>query len=387
MDESPAHTEAVPVGQDTVGIEQASPVASDVRTPETRTSPVSGRIRGLDMARALAIIGMVMVHFARFEVDVDDPSGFVYETSHGRASILFIVLAGVGVSLLAGDRSPDRLRGTTTRLLYRAAVLLPMGLALQALDTGVAVILQYYAVYFLIAAPAMHLGDRWLLRGSLALTILAPTLYLAGWFWRPDWYRPGPSPGLAQPVDLVRDLLLTGYYPAVVWSAPLLFGMWLGRRDLRAVQTRRALVMGGAAAATVAYLTAWRVTAALGAPAKDASSWRWLAVAEPHSEMPLWLVSAVAVACAIIGASLYATRWLSRLTWPFVAAGQLALSIYVVHLLVLAWVPGWLVRDALTPAAVSVLRFTVVALAGAALWRAVFRRGPLELLLHLPFRH
>lgn len=338
------------------------------------------------MARALAIVGMVMVHFARFDVNVDEASGFLYETSHGRASILFIVLAGIGVSLLAGDRSEARLRGTSVRLLYRAAVLLPMGLALQALETRVAVILQYYAVFFLIAAPATRLRDRWLLRGSLIAAIATPVLYLMGWFWRPDWYSPGPSPGVTEPVDLVRDLLLTGYYPAVVWTAPLLFGMWLGRRDLRSRRARRALLGGGAATAAVAYLSSWRLTAVTGVPAEDAASWRWLAVAEPHSQMPLWLVSAVAVSSAIIGACLYATRRWPRLTWPFVAAGQLALSIYVGHLLVLAWAPQWLVRDAVTQAAASVLRFTVVAVAASALWRALFRRGPLELLLHLPFR-
>ena len=354
--------------------------------PDPRTSPVSRRIRGLDMARALAIVGMVMVHFARFEVDVDDPSGFLYETSHGRASILFIVLAGVGVSLLAGDRNPIRLWGTTVRLAYRAVVLLPLGLLLQALDTRVAVILQYYAVYFLIAIPAVRLPDRWLWRGAMVITVVAPVLYLLGWFWEPDWYAPGPMPRWTDPVDLVRELLWTGYYPAVVWSGPLLFGMWLGREDLRAPRTRRALVFGGALTATAAYVLAWSLTSLVGAPPEDAASWRWLAVAEPHSEMPLWIISAVAVASVVIGTCMYAADRAPRTTWPLVAAGQLALSIYVGHLLVLEFAPQWLVRETVAAAALSVLRFTAVAVAAAAVWRAVFARGPLELLLHLPFR-
>lgn len=350
------------------------------------STPVSRRIRGIDMARALAIIGMVMVHFGPFEVDVDDPAGFLYETSHGRASILFIVLAGVGVSLLGGDRSPHRLRGATARLLFRAAVLFPLGVALVALSTRVAVILQYYAVYFLIAVVAVRWRDGWLLGGALAMTLIGPFIYLAGWFAVPGWYElPGQSDFSDLP-RLFRDVVLTGYYPAVVWSAPLLFGMWLGRRDLRAGRLRGAMFVGGVTAAAAAYVLADTLTDRFGAPPETAASWRWFAVAEPHSEMPLWLLSATGVAVAILAASLVAADLLPRVTWPLVASGQLALTTYVGHLLVLWRYPQWLVRDDVIAAWVSVARFAVVAVALAALWRAVFPRGPLEWLLHLPFQ-
>lgn len=351
----------------------------------THTAP-SGRIRGLDMARALAIVGMVMVHFGPVDTDPDTLSGFLYGLTHGRASILFIVLAGVGVSLLAGDRSRERLAGTTTRLLYRAAVLLPMGLALQALGTRVAVILQYYAVYFLIAAVAVRWRDRWLVVGAVAAAAIGPLAYLTGWFAEPSWYAPAPQPSLGEPVALVRDLLLTGYYPALVWAAPLLFGMWLGRRDLRDARAGRRLLVAGAAAAGAAYVLAWRLTAAVGAPPSDAASLRWLAVAEPHSEMPLWLAAAVGLAVATIGASMLLTDRFPRLTWPLVASGQLALTTYVGHLLLLWQFPEWFVRGTVAEATFTVARFTVLAVAAAALWRAVAARGPLESVLHLPFR-
>lgn len=350
------------------------------------TTPVARRIRGIDMARALAIIGMVMVHFGPTDVDVDDAAGFVYETSHGRASILFILLAGIGVSLLAGDRSPRRLRGTTMRLLFRTAVLFPLGLALQALDTRVAVILQYYAVYFLIALAVLRLRDRWLLRGALVMTVLGPLIYLAAWFASPEWYGLGGQSDISDPARLLRDVLLTGYYPAVVWSAPLMFGMWLGRRDLRSVRTRAIMLGAGVATGTVAYAAASLVTGVVGAPPEDDASWRWLAVAEPHSEMPLWLVSATAVAVCVLAVSLMLADRFPRLTWPLVASGQLALTTYVGHLLVLSRYPQWLVRGEVVDAAVSVARFAVVAVALASVWRALFRRGPLEWLLHLPFQ-
>ena len=363
-----------------------TPRPASARAARTTTTPPSRRIRGLDVARALAIIGMVMVHFGPSNIDVDDPTGFVYETSHGRASILFIVLAGVGVSLLAGDRSETRLAGTTRRLIYRSVVLFPMGMALQSLDTRVAVILQYYAVFFLIALAVVRLRDRVLLVGSAIFTVAAPTLYVAAWFARPEWFSAGGQPDLSQAAELTRAILLTGYYPALVWAAPLLFGMWLGRQDLRSSSLRWRFLIGGAATAAVVYPLAWFLTNLVGPPPANDPSWRWLVVAEPHSEMPLWLLGSTAVAVAILGACLLLADAAPRLMWPLTAAGQLALSIYVGHLLVLAWFPQWLVRNDVVAAPVSVARFTVIAVALATAWRAVADRGPLEWVLHLPFQ-
>lgn len=55
-----------------------------------------------------------------------DPAGRIYAVLvHGRASILFALLAGIGVSLLANSRS-NTLPETRLRLLWQAALLLPL---------------------------------------------------------------------------------------------------------------------------------------------------------------------------------------------------------------------------------------------------------------------
>src|SRR5690606_28996784 len=100
------------------------------------------RIPGVDLARALAIIGMFAAHVG--PTYLESPAGRLYALPHGRASVLFVVLAGVGVSLLAGSRSKG-LAEARRRLLGRAWWLLPAGLVLQALKHGVLVILQTYA--------------------------------------------------------------------------------------------------------------------------------------------------------------------------------------------------------------------------------------------------
>jgi len=346
-------------------------------------SRVAARIRGIDAARALAIFGMVAVHIGPVPQQLD---GSLYGVTYGRASVLFVVLAGVGVSLLAGERSRERVRRTRTRLAFRAAVLFPVGLLLDQLPHGVAVILQYYAVYFLAALLLVRVGDAGLLLAALGGAVAAPVAYLAAQVAQPEWFEVGGNVSVDDPAALARALLLTGYYPTITWVPPLAFGMWVGRRDLRAGKTATTLLLGGAAAAAGAYAFSVALRAVVGEPAGTEVSLRVLALSGGHTEMPLSLIGATAVACAVLGGCLLVAARLPRVTWPLVATGQLALSVYVIHLVVIAFDPELLRRTEAAAAAASLGRFAVVTVVLCMLYRVARPRGPLEELLNLPFR-
>jgi uncharacterized membrane protein len=347
-------------------------------------APVQSRLRGIDMARGIAIIGMVMVHIGPQDLAGGGLVGTVYRSSHGRAAILFIVLAGIGVSLLTGGPERGRLEGAATRLWWRALVLLPFGLWLQDLPTNVAVILQYYAVFFVIASGLMYLGDRVLLVVAACGATLGPITLVWLHQSHPGWFQPG-VPAWHDAARIIRDVLISGYYPAIVWTAPLAIGIWLGRRDLRDAATARAVLAGGAVAAAIGFMVSDVLVAALGASVSEAD-WLQLIMIEPHNEMPLWILTSTGIATAIIGACLLVARRLPRVVWPLVAFGQLAFTVYVLHVLVLAFQPELLVRDQFVPAWISVARFGVIAAALATAYRAVAPRGPFEILLRAPWK-
>jgi hypothetical protein len=52
----------------------------------------------------VAVLGMVMVHFGPTPAP-NTVLGNLYDVPHGRASVLFVLLAGVGVALLADGGS------------------------------------------------------------------------------------------------------------------------------------------------------------------------------------------------------------------------------------------------------------------------------------------
>ncbi len=363
-------------------------------TPETRAtgSRPRRRLRGVDAARAVAIFGMVMVHFGPNPAP-DTALGNLYGLSHGRASVLFALLAGVGVALLAGGRPggespaarPSFVRG---RLVLRGALLLPLGLWLQDFEHGAFVILQYYALYFLFLALVLTLPDRWLLAGGAAVLVAGPLVYLWGRTVVPEWYVRGESASLGDPIGKIADdLLLTGTYPLVTWAAPLLIGLWIGRRNLVAPAVRWWLLVFGLAVTVASALVADGLSTAFGGISGEPgeSGLAALLTDQPHRQMPLWMLSSIGSSCAVLGGMLLLADWLPRATWPLAATGQLALTVYVGHLLLLAALPELLKREEVTEAFLTVGVFVLLTAAACTLWRAVLPRGPLEAAFAAPW--
>jgi uncharacterized membrane protein len=368
--------------------------ATDTLEPRFATSRRSyWRLRGVDVARALAVLGMVMVHFGPTPAP-DTTVGNLYGVSHGRASVLFVLLAGVALTLLVGARSHGRSTRRTTslargRLVFRGALLLPLGLWLQQLDHGALVILQYYALYFLFAAFVLTLSDRWLLAGGAAVLVGGPVIYLWGKMLVPEWFTRREEPAsLDDPIGKIADdLLLTGAYPLVTWAAPLLAGLWIGRRDLASSWVRGWLLILGIAIAVAAALAADWLAVVFDRPLEELGGpgFADLLIDQPHSQMPLWMLGSIGSACAVLGGMLLLADRLPRLTWPLVAIGQLALTVYVGHLLLLDAHPELLRRETVPEAFYIVGAFMLLVAAACTLWRAVLRRGPLETVLAAPW--
>jgi peptidoglycan/LPS O-acetylase OafA/YrhL len=105
----------------------------------------------------------------------------------------------------------------------------------------------------------------------------------------------------------------------------------------------------------------------------------------PHDQMPLWMLGAIGSACAVLGGMLLLADWLPRATWPLVATGQLALTVYVGHLLLLDALLELLKHEAVPEAFLSVGVFMLLVGAACTLWRTVLPRGPLEAALATPW--
>jgi hypothetical protein len=93
---------------------------------------------------------------------------------------------------------------------------------------------------------------------ALGLAVVAPfAVFVSG---APDpalAMSPRPGDALQHPFALVIELILTGAYPAVAWTAYLCAGLAIGRLDLLSKRLGWFLVGSGVAVALAAWWTSW----------------------------------------------------------------------------------------------------------------------------------
>jgi len=360
-----------------------------------------GRLVGIDAARGVALLGMMAIHVLP-STWVDGRQPLSHLLAHGRAAAAFALLAGVSLGLATRDlRASDaRFAPTAAGVLARAAVIGTIGLALGSLDSGVAVILPYYAVFFALMTPLLRLPTPALVAVAVAAATVVPVASHAVRAGLPGAAYDNPTFAmlLERPVPLLRELLLTGYYPALPWLAYLAAGLVVSRLALHRVGVAVGLTVAGAALAAGAYATSWLAVEVLGGRAALAAaegttpasaeldevlgsshygatptdSWWWLAIAGPHSSTPFDLVGTTGTALALLGALLLVARASRWAVTPLAAAGSMTLTLYTAHVAANALAP--LPADPLTDYAVQVVAVLAIGL----VWRALFRRGPLE---------
>jgi len=278
-------------------------------------------------------------------------------------------------------------RQEARRLLVRRALfLLAGGLLFQVIWP--ADILHYYGVYLPLAVPFLFAAARWLWVSAIGLMVIyVPMMAWLG-YWR-DWKLPELDyVGFWTATGFVRNLLFNGFHPVVPWLAFLLLGLWLGRRELTDPGTRQRILKVSAAVAVASEAASLLLVEVMAAPAFGLGTEvpRFFFSREAMPPAPLYMAQAGATAVFVIAACVAIAEkrrdapWLTRLAH----SGQLALSIYVAHVVIGLGVLddlGLLGQMSMETALVAALLWCVASIAGSHLWRRRVKRGPLEWLM------
>lgn len=326
------------------------------------------RIPGLDLARGLAVIGMLAAHlYALPEIEWAEPSTWG-GIAGGRSSILFATLAGVSISIATAGPSAPRAPGRW--LAWRALVLWAIGIALILTGVPVYVILPAYAILFAAAIPFLraHTTTLWIWAAGVALVVpwLLPPVNAA-----PFW---DTAPGEAV-------FLLTGWaYPAPLWLAFVLAGMAIGRLDL----TRAAVLWVTAGVSLVVAAGAEALAVLLPASEEDYLGQVWRASEHSGGILEVWGSGGFAI--AIIALSILVCRTVVNVALlPIRTVGSMPLTAYAAQIIVWAgWsfvalgttsdLVGFRALDPFWPITVSIIVACMV-------WALLLGRGPLERLV------
>lgn len=386
------------------------------QTPES-AGATSGprRIDGLDAARALAVFGMFAVHLGVDSIGLfpDDQAETVHSIVRGNSSALFAFLAGVSLAMMTGRTAPisgDPLRRAVVRILARALMIGLLGFVLDALGAPIAVILTYYAGFFVLALPLVRVraGTLWAVAGGLAVIGPAVSFLLRE-------HLVDPPAGEAS-LNSVGEFFLTGYYPAITFMVFVFAGMAVGRTDLASTAVRLRLLLTGAVLTVIGYLGSWvllyplggldrlvevrstylagRTLDSVGDPVLAQSlrenvieemhsmrgqvptdSWWWLAVNAPHTGTPLENAESVGLALVVLVVLMWLAERARLLLYPLTSVGRMPLTVYAGHIVIIAllgftasegepWRLEW---------------FILGSLVFASLWRPTVGQGPAEL--------
>lgn len=343
---------------------------------ETKQTAKGSRLEGLDLARYVALVGMVFVNF-KIAMGADGGDGLLSLLTvalEGRAAATFLVLAGIGLGL-AGLKGLDQ---TISVTIKRALFLLVIGLLnMTVFDAD---ILHYYAFYFLFGVLLLPLGSQALfgvLVGlNIAFVIMVLALnYDAGWNWTDFTYSDFWTPG-----GFVRNLFFNGWHPIVPWLGFLLFGIILSRVSLSERSTQFKLIAGGA----VAFVIAEGLSALLiGKLAPVAPELAKLATTEPVPPMPLYTLAGLGAASVVVGVCLLISDRLEAIGFlrMVVPAGRQTLTLYIAHIFVgmgTLEALGMLGGQTVARAVGAALLFCFIATVYALIWVRWFKRGPIE---------
>ena len=376
-----------------------------------RLSP-DGRLIGLDVARGIALLAMMVTHIFALGDEAGMPTWAAVFA--GRASALFAVLAGCSLVLSTRSRLAvsGRLRDAAPSVLIRAAAIVLIGLCLGSISGLLAVILVNYGIMFALALFFLRLRAGALFAIAGVWMVLSPivSMWVRSTFLLEPSYLPMGFFDLATPGTMLTDLFLTGYYPVLQWLSYILLGMAVAKLDIgrhllalftaglglfvvgRGVSWILLNVFGGdAALVAVSEMWGTDLTAALFTGSygvTPATSWWWLAIAGPHSGTPFDLLSTGGTAVMTIAVCQATAVLLGRRSWllaPLSAPGSMPLSVYSAHVVLLEITRRQIVGNPMEVSATpgeQTLEFVIHALTFVLLpllWKlAISSRGPLE---------
>lgn len=386
----------------------------------------AGRLVGLDAARGAALIGMMAAHVGLTTCGLTSVPGLLNQ-AHGRAAVLFSVIAGFSLGIMSGRTAPhtgEQLVRTRLRLIVRSALLLVLGAVLSTFGTMVAIILGYYAAWLALAIPVLTWRARRLFVLAGLTAAIGPVL-VQGVPWALG--RAGLTffPAVSDGNSALLSFFFTGTYSGALWMAYICLGLGLSRLDWSRSANLWRLAGVGALCAGLGYAGGWAASLAaspqnpdsyhLVSPADPAqcrledadppqgpdapSSWTvkfgeedggadadpgppalsQLATAAPHSETPFEALGSGGAAMTLIAVLQLVGRRARRLLAPLAAMGSMSLTVYCGHIVVI-----WATENPYDPAdnrffAAMAGGFAVFAMA----WLAIWARGPLEHLVHV----
>lgn len=297
------------------------------------------RIEGLDLARAFAIFGMVLVNFKNVLIVEGGAEHWYWLAAlfEGRASAVFVMLAGIGIGLGFASKNRAGLASKEKQQIAKRGLLLFV-IGLLFVPIWPADILHFYGLYFLIAIGFLAVPVKGLFISAFILILAYPlalqiTDYDTAWDFTTLEYQ-----DFWTMTGFARNTFINGFHPIWPWLSYLLIGLALVKMELTQHQVRRQLLKWSATVAVTTELLSRILISQLGDPLGQDVVDTYLTT-QPMPPTPLYMIAASATAIALIMLCIEFCLWRANsqmrlgVTKLFQQVGQLSLTFYFLHVI------------------------------------------------------
>lgn len=346
----------------------------------------SARIRGFDFARGIAVFGMFFMNFKIVMAPpLQKPEGFwplFLQAWEGRFGSLFVILAGIGISLLTRRARMENNRGLMKKnkkiLFYRAIFLWVTGLLF--IPVWPADILHYYGIYIGLALLVLRWSNRHLVTLMVCVTLVFVPLFLvvdwaAYWDWSSLTYK-----DFWTVKGFLMNTFFNGFHPVFPWFAFLLFGILVGRVNLadRNVQTICLKIAG-------IVFTGCEILTYAVFPYTAPNQMLFALNTLSFPPFPLFIISGASSSLIIVVLSLIICEKLGdTFIHPIVSTGQMVLTHYIGHVVIamgMLETIGKLYNQTLLTAFGVTVGYFLISVLFSVLWQKKFSKGPIETIM------
>jgi uncharacterized membrane protein YeiB len=353
---------------------------------------VKKRIIGIDVARALAVIGMIIVNFKV----VFGENGLSWVKSFasvfdGKAAATFVVLAGIGLSLMTNsaikNNDQAKLKIARNRILKRALFLFIVGISYIAIWP--ADILHFYGVYMAIIVLLLSSSNKTIIISAISLIVVFPVLitfwnYETGWNFETLEYQ-----GFWTIKGFMRNLFFNGFHPVIPWTAFMLFGYWFGKQNLHNHKFIKKTFWTSTIVFTSIQILSYLSIAFLSEGNQEfAKELTEILGVNPMPPLPIYMFNGISIAFSLITACIIiAKRFENNIIIDALnKTGQLALTFYVAHVIIGMGIieainPSKMGKYAIEFSVMYALVFSLFCILFAVIWRKYKKSGPLEWLM------
>lgn len=350
------------------------------------------RIIGFDLARAYAILGMFIVNFNTvFGSHKDEsPMGMFLGLFNGNSSTIFVILAGMGVSLMSNrpEYTVAEKKQLRSVVVKRSWFLFFTGLLLYM--WWPADILHFYGGYMHIAALLLFINRKYYLwAAGIAILIFHLLLLVIN-------YQKGWNFETLEYVDFwtisgfLRNTFYNGWNPILPWIAFFMLGMWLGRLNWNDASTRKKIFITG-----VVVFACMELLQVMAYNNLFSEYLKFYITADYLPPFLPFMLSTAGFGLVVIAICFYIGEKFSNVHWLEVLSttGKMTLTHYIVHLtigmILLALISGRnpiMVLDKenlLAPLYIFAyaILFFILSIAFSYFWSRKFKNGPMEMLM------